>query len=110
MIDGITVLSQEPILTENYGLAMVVGFFAFCGVMFIGLMLDWHQSVVGLLSSLAFVMAALLVFYITAEPTGRYRYEVTISPDVSVVDLLDRYDVTDRRGDIWIIEDKEIEK
>lgn len=110
MIDGITVLSQEPILTGNFGLAMVVGFFAFCVMFFIGIMLDWHQSILGLLSGLVVVMAAALVLHITAEPTGRYRYEATISPDVSAVDLLERYDVTDRRGDIWIIEDKEIEK
>ena len=110
MIDGITVLSQEPILTGNLGLAMVVGFFAFCGMLFIGAILDWHQSIVQLLSILVFVTAVVLVLHITAEPTGRCRYEVTISPDVSVVDLLERYDVTDRRGDIWIIKDKEIEK
>ena len=109
-MDGITVLSQEPILTGNFGLAMVVGLFAFGGMLFIGIMLDWHQSVVTPLSVLAFVMASVLVFHITAEPTGRYRYEATISPDVSVVDLLERYDVTGRRGDFWIIEDKEIEK
>ena len=109
-MDGITVLSQEPILTGNFGLAMVVGFFAFCGMLFIGVVFDWHQIIAGLLSSLVFMVAVLLVLRITAEPTGRYRYEATISPDVSVVDLLERYDVTDRRGDIWIIEDKEIEK
>lgn len=110
MIDGITVLSQEPILTGNFGLAMVVGFSLFCGMLFIGIMLDWHQNIDTLLSSLVFVMAVALVLHITEEPTGRYRYEATISPDVSVVDLLEWYDVTDRRGDIWIIEDKEIEK
>lgn len=110
MIDGITVLSQEPILTGNFGLAVVVGVFAFCGILFIGAILDWHQIIAGLLSILACAMAAVFILQITAEPTGRYRYEATISPDVSVVDLLEQYDVTDRRGDIWIIEDKEIEK
>ena len=41
------------------------------------------------------------------EPTGRYRYEATIDDSVSITEVYDRYKVVERRGDIWILEDKE---
>ena len=41
------------------------------------------------------------------EPTGRYSYECTIDDNVSIVDVYSEYNVVERRGDIWVLEDKE---
>ena len=41
------------------------------------------------------------------EPTGRYRYEATIDESISAEQLYDKYDVIERRGEIWVLEDKE---
>lgn len=40
-------------------------------------------------------------------PTGRYRYECTIDDDASFVDIYEKYIVVERRGDLWILEDKD---
>ena len=38
--------------------------------------------------------------------TGRYRYEVTIDDDVTFDEIVDKYDVIEQRGEIWVLEDK----
>ena len=45
----------------------------------------------------------------TEKETGRYRYEATISEDVSMTEFYEQYEVIEQRGEIWVIEDREIE-
>ena len=40
-------------------------------------------------------------------PTGRYRYECTIDDDASFIDIYEKYIVVERRGDLWVLEDKD---
>lgn len=40
-------------------------------------------------------------------PTDRYRYEVTVGPYVRFTDIYEKYDVVERRGEIWVLEDKD---
>ena len=44
---------------------------------------------------------------VVESPSGRYRYESTIDESVSAEQLYDKYDVIERRGEIWVLEDKE---
>ena len=62
-------------------------------------------SIITMLISFTFIIA--LGTNYTEEPTGRCRYEATIDESVSITEIYDRYKVVDRRGDIWILEDKE---
>ena len=41
------------------------------------------------------------------HPTGRYRYECLINEGTSIVEIYNRYNIVEQRGDIWILEDKE---
>ena len=50
-------------------------------------------------------------FLITSGPkveTGRQEYMVQFNDDISFVEIYDKYDVIEQRGDIWTIQDKEI--
>lgn len=40
-------------------------------------------------------------------PTGRYRYEVTISDTANFKEIYEKYDVVEQRGDIYVLEEKE---
>lgn len=40
-------------------------------------------------------------------PSGRYQYEAVIQDDVSINEVYEHYKVIDRKGKIWILEDKE---
>ena len=48
-----------------------------------------------------------IIFNMIEVPSGRYRYEVLINDDYNINEFLDKYNVVDKRGKIWIIEDKE---
>ena len=43
----------------------------------------------------------------TKVESGRYRYEVTLSEDYDISELANCYKVTEQRGKIWVIEEKE---
>ena len=43
----------------------------------------------------------------TKVESGRYRYEVTLSEDYDISELAKNYKVTEQRGKIWVIEEKE---
>lgn len=40
-------------------------------------------------------------------PTGRYRYEVTMSDDVNFKEVYEKYELVETRGEIFVFEDKE---
>ena len=40
-------------------------------------------------------------------PTGRYRYECIVDENTSFVEICEKYDVVEQKGDLWILEDKE---
>lgn len=39
-------------------------------------------------------------------PTGRYRYECTVDENTSFVEICEKYDVVEQKGDLWVLEDK----
>lgn len=52
-------------------------------------------------------LAGLLVGSCKQKPTGRYQYECLIDDETPCAEIYDKYDIVDRRGKIWILEDKE---
>lgn len=69
----------------------------------------WNVSFIASIITMliSFIFIIVLGVNDIEEPTGRYRYEATIDESVSITEIYDRYKVVDRRGDIWILEDKE---
>lgn len=41
------------------------------------------------------------------EPTGEYQYEVTFADEMSFTEVMDKYNVIEQRGDIFVLEEKE---
>lgn len=44
------------------------------------------------------------------EPTGRYRYKATVSDEVSLNDIYEMYEIVNRDGELWTLEDKKVEE
>jgi hypothetical protein len=104
MIEGITVLSQEAAVDFNatvfFGLLLV---FVIIGAV-VSVATDSNGLGVGL------VLACMLIFAMPAaynESETRFRYECTIDESVSMTDVYERFEIIERRGDIWVLEDKE---
>lgn len=52
-------------------------------------------------------VAISLVGTLFNKPSGRYQYECLIDDTVPYTEIYDKYDVVERRGSIWVLEDKE---
>lgn len=53
------------------------------------------------------MVLAFIIFFVglfTSNPIS--RYECTIDSNVSFVELYEKYDVIEQRGDIWVLEEK----
>ena len=112
MIDGITVLSQNVIMESNIGAVLGCG----CGAFILTLVvlalmcgrMEGDPGLVWSLSAIAAVVAGIFAAYhVTSEPTERYRYECLIDESVSAVELNERYIIKEKRGEIYVIEDRE---
>lgn len=100
---------MEPILSKRADLALCIT------VVVLFVMALWFASnntkasnCLGILCTFLFClcMACLLVGNCKQKPTGRYQYECLIDDETSCAEIYDKYDVVDRRGEIWVLEDK----
>lgn len=70
-----------------------------------------HNEIVNIIIGICSIIAVSVFFVLfSIKPeveTGRYRYECTIDSQASFNDIYEKYDVIERRGDIWVLEVKE---
>lgn len=115
MIDGITVLSQEAITESSVGwtITSAVGAFVLAWVIFaiathdVAGDTDLIFNLITIASIGVGFIAGTVAYHVTSEPTERYRYECLIEESVSAVELNERYVIKEKRGEIYVIEDRE---
>ena len=106
MIEGINILNQTEVTFLQSAAGGVVVFFMIAAlVCFLVWILD-DDAIFGFLSLVNTVAFILMIIFGPGEPTGRYRYEVTIDDSVNFTDVYERFEVIEQRGDIWVLEDK----
>ena len=111
-MNGITILNT--IIIDDYAqwvLPTVLALGLICIVALV-LMLNSNDSgvvIFGTISLLA--MIAIPIIVITSKShwrtNGRNQYECIIDDSVSINEVYEKYNVIERRGDIWVLEDKE---
>ena len=62
-----------------------------------------------LIGFVIFLVGTGFIMDINEYKTGRYKYEVILDDDYPVIDLYDKYNIIEQRGEIWVIEDKKPE-
>lgn len=113
MLEGITVLNQAEIIdTPHVGLNIIAALI----ILVVSALFSapfkfelWTAPVGFILGSLVVIGLIKLFNIPMIEPSGRYRYECTIDESVSMTEVYERYDIIEQRGDIWVLEDKEVE-
>lgn len=65
----------------------------------------------GAIFLLSFILIAGLVSILVLpkciRDTKHYQYEVLLEDNYSAKDLIEKYEIVEQRGDIWVIKDKE---
>lgn len=115
MIDGITVLSQEAITEGSVGwtITSAVGAFVLVWMLLAIAMRDTDGDTDLILNLITFasigvaLIAGAVAYHATSEDAGRYKYECLIDESVSAVEFYERYVIKEKRGEIYVIEDRE---
>lgn len=111
-MDGITILNT--IIVDEYAqwvLPAVLALGLICIVAFILTLTSNDNRVIifGIISLIA--MIAMPIIVITSKThwrtNERNQYECIIDDSVSINEVYENYNVIERRGDIWVLEDKE---
>lgn len=109
-----TVLNTIELMTFH---PVIEGLFAICivalGLSFVGIILTpiEHDTVGGILCVIALVsLAGSIITGLCLDknmvPSGKVQYEVIFDEGASFMDVIDKYDVIEQRGDIFVLEDK----
>lgn len=111
-MDGITILNT--IIVDDYAqwvLPTVLALGFICIVAFVLTLTSNDNRVIifGIISLVA--MIAMPIIVITSKShwrtNDRNQYECIIDDSVSINEVYENYNVIERRGDIWVLEDKE---
>lgn len=112
-MDGITILNVTEV-SENSTLLLLALIFLIMGAMLntVNLLLstDTKQCVLyGILTVALLVFSIIVGFAMNKvkEENAHTQYECLIDKSVSIEDVYEKYTVIERRGDIWVLEDKE---
>lgn len=112
MIEGIEILSQEPIMECTYlGLGIFV-----IGALFsivVGALLEilyFKDSSGALIMSCGILLCLLIGVLVDVNyeiPTGKYEYKVIVDDNVSMAEFYEHYEVVDQEGKIFIVREKD---
>lgn len=112
-MDGITILNVTEV-SENSTLLLVALIFLMIGAIVntVNLLLftDTKQCVLYGIFTVTLLALSIVVGFAmnkVKEENAHNQYECLIDKSVSIEDVYEKYTVIERRGDIWVLEDKE---
>lgn len=112
-MDGITILNVTKV-SENSTLLLVALIFLVMGVIINTVNTvqsnDAKQSILYGIFTVTLLALSIVVGFTMdkdREANAHNQYECLIDKSVSIDDVYEKYTVIERRGDIWVLEDKE---
>jgi Na+(H+)/acetate symporter ActP len=111
-MQGVTVLNEFSIISErNWTVATAVGFIiiilVICAVGTIAVTsLGGIGYVLLLCAAILSIFGINSVIYFTTKPVYETHYQVIVDDSTSVVDFLNRYEVLEQQGNIFIVKEK----
>ena len=116
MIDGVTVLASETVMTSCEGISImsytVIGLFA---LGFFSFIIGLTADSLGFAQTGAIMLGCSLVLFLISLPVDAVtqipdytKYEVILDDSVSMNEFMNAYEVLEQRGQIYVV--KEIEE
>ena len=104
------ILNQYPVMEPVISpwVFLVLSCFAYLSLFMAILALQERVWVLGFsLVGLTLVLGGILFYGSAKIESGRNRYECLIDDTVPFVEVVENYDVVSRRGELWILEDRD---
>lgn len=107
------ILNQSPVMEMDPSyksfaikllVVIIIGFFA--TMICVARGGDISVIVTGGITALCLIALIAVIGFSPKVPTDRNEYIVKINGDASFVEIYDKYEVVERKGDVWIIQDK----
>ena len=106
-MDGVTILNQTMVYEWPTWAFIVIIVMAIIFGIGISVIIEKDSIFGGLVTLISFLVAIVLALIDPKVETGLYKYEAIIDDDVSFTELYEQYDLIARRGEIYILQDKE---
>lgn len=110
-MDGLHILNQSLIMEIAHWYApalFIIGLLV--GVCFMIAFNTHNEGLKGLCIPTGIILFIIFIIIGAWEPkaeTDRYRYEAIVGDYIRFTDVYEKYNVVERRGEIWVLEDKE---
>lgn len=111
-MDGVTILNTFTV-SDCSSLAMIIGIISgIISAIFFYFMIDSYGGTdticYGIVCVIALIGAMFILFMSQNHwrVNVRQRHECILDSNVSFVELYEKYDVVEQRGDIWVLEEK----
>lgn len=111
-----TILNQEPIMSAPAWVNTVIALSFAALFIFLALLrvsMEYKYLVLGTVSCILVVISIVTLasaMLTSSVPDGRNRYEVILDDTVPAKEIHEKYIVVEQRGDIWVLEDKEVDE
>lgn len=119
MMDGITVLSQNEIMTYPAWGAIMFMISVLLLIVFIMIYVlnnsNKYYKIIGIIACTGAILSTIclciggVIANFKNIPTGKYTYKVTISNEVNFVEFNNKYEVINQDGLIYTIKEREVE-
>lgn len=102
---------DTPSWVKDWTEIFLVGFIIGAGLFFLSFAFKhFIPCIIGGILAIVCVFSAFGISLFVAFhqiDTGRNQYEVKFTEDISFKEMYEKYEVIEKRGEIWVIEDKE---
>lgn len=107
------ILNQSPVMEmdpsyKSFALKLLVVIIigSFATMICIACGGDISVIVTGGITTICLIALFAVIGFSSKVPTDRNEYIVKINDDASFVEIYEKYEVVERKGDVWIIQDK----
>lgn len=114
-MEGVTILNTIEVMASTWGFSiagLIIGILALLfliGAIFNTIKNDEIIETAFLYSFAAFgIFVSFICFYSANEYFDYYKYQVTIDDSVLLTEFMEKYEILDQEGLIYIIKEKEI--
>lgn len=109
-MEGVEILNKIEIV-EHYDALIVLGIICIllCIVFMILTSECYNFELLFGILALVSIVSAVILFIVGSFkeiPTGKYKYEVTISDEVNFNEFSDKYKVLEQRGEIYVVKER----
>lgn len=108
-MDGVTILNSEVIMAPHWGpiAVLILGIVSMFFLAFLSsLGFDFDNMITALIISTSMALIGAISSFIIQVPYYT-SYEVILEDSVSMNEFLDRYEILDQRGQIYVVKEKE---